>query len=237
MLKINCQKCGVEVETKALNLKFCKECKILDRRERDKVYREKYKDKRKAHYTEYRKTHKEEIAERMKDYNKIYKESHTEERKEYRKNKKENDETYKIEQSIRSKIHTFLRSKDKKKYSDFVGSNILDYKKWLESNFTSKMNWDNYGILWHIDHVIPSCIFDFLNEDEILFCFNWKNTRPLLADINVSRKYSYKDILIHELKTIFYITDKQNENLTNINYGVSNLPIQVRNNLNDLINC
>lgn len=172
----------------------------------------------------------------MKDYNKTYKETHKEDKKVYRKTKKENDDNYKIEQNSRSKLHKFFKSKKNDLYSDLIGCSLKFFKEWLEYNFTEKMNWDNYGTYWHMDHVISVCIFDLTNKEEQLFCFNWKNTRPLEAMLNVSRKYKYFDILIHELKTHFYTRLKYDKK-SNINYGVSNLQNYSRNRLMDLVNC
>ena len=234
MLK-NCEMCNNEFDASRNNVKYCSKCRIIKTKEINKKYREKNKEKRNEHNKKYRETHKIEIALRMKDYNKIYKNTHKVERKQYRKTKKEIDENYKIEQILRSRLHTFFRSKNKNLYSNLIGCSLKEFKEWLEYNFNDKMNWDNYGTYWHIDHIIPICVFDLTNEEEQLFCFNWKNTRPLEAILNISRKHNYFYILMHELKTYFYI--RLNKKISNLNYGVSNLQNQTRNHLMDLVNC
>ena len=171
----------------------------------------------------------------MKDYNKKYKETHRYERKEYRRTKKETDENYKIEQSLRSRFHKFLKvNKGDYDYCELFGCDRIDFNNWLESNFTNEMSWENYGSSWNIDHIIPVSIFDLSKTDEQNFCFNWKNTRPLKPSVNFSRKCSLFDILIQEMKTKFFAKDDGNYN--DINYGVSYLPISTRNRLMDLVN-
>jgi hypothetical protein len=234
MLK-KCQMCNNEFNAKRNNIKYCSECRIIKTQQINKKYREKNKEKRNVHNKMYREIHKEEIALRMKDYNKIYKETHKEDRKKYRKTKKEKDENYRVEQILRSKLHTFLKSKNIELYSDLIGCSLKHFKEWIEYNFTNQMNWNNYGTYWHMDHIIPVCIFDLTCEEEQKFCFNWKNTRPLEAILNISRKHNYFNILMHELKTHFYI--RLNKEISNINYGVSNLQNQSRNLLMDLVNC
>jgi hypothetical protein len=180
---------------------------------------------------------KEKVSERMKVYGKKYKETHKVERQIYRKTKKELDENYKIEQKLRSNLHTFFRGK-KNKYSDLIGCTTIFFKEWLEYNFNSKMNWENYGSYWNMDHVIPISVFDLISMDEQSYCFNWKNTRPLRSITNFSRKYSVYDILLHELKLYFFINMKNSldNKFNNICYGVSYLPKQTRNSLLDLVN-
>ncbi len=233
MIKI-CTVCSINYEANK-NSKYCAECRKIKNREIWKKTREKNKEKRNLEYKEWigRGDNKNKVAERMKTYNKKYKETHVEERKKYRKTKSEIDENYKIEQKIRSKLHTFFKS-TKNKYNSLFGCKTNEFKQWLEYNFSSDMSWDNYGVYWNMDHVIPVSVFNLLNEEEQNFCFNWKNTRPLLCEKNFSRKYSYKDIMLHELKT--YCFSIKNSNFNNMNYGISYLPIQTRNCLEDLVN-
>jgi len=234
-MKNKCEMCKIEFGgDKRKNTKYCHECRLIKNKEIHKKYRDSNKEKRHAYDKEYRKTHKDEIANRMVEYNKIYKQNHRDERKEYRKNKKA-DINYRIERDARSKLHTFFKSKNNNLYSDLIGCSLTKFKKWLEYNFIGKMNWSNYGVYWHMDHVIPVCIFDLSDDKNLKFCFNWKNTRPLEATINVSRKYSYSDILIHELKTHFFSRQNVDE-ITNLNYGVSNLQNYTRNRLMGLVN-
>ena len=54
-------------------------------------------------------------------------------------------------------------------------------------NNTNNFTLENYGQVWHIDHVIPVCSFDVKNEQECLIAFNWRNTMPLLAKENLAK--------------------------------------------------
>ena len=57
---------------------------------------------------------------------------------------------------------------------------------WLSDN-SSEFTIDNHGDTWHIDHVIPLCLFNLENEDEQLLAFNWRNTMPLSCDENLKK--------------------------------------------------
>lgn len=233
MVEIICKRCDINFDATSRHIHYCQECRKIRTSEIEKKTRDKNKEKRNEHNKEYRKTHKNEIATRMQSYNKTYKETHRLERKEYRKNKKETDINYKIELKLRNKFHTFFKS-NKDNYNDLFGCTTNQFNFWIESSFKHDMNWENYGKLWHIDHVIPVSIFDLTNDFDIKFCFNWKNTRPLYSHINVSRKYSFHDILIHEMKTINF--QKENK-FNNHCYGVSYISSHSRNRLMDLVNC
>ncbi len=238
VIEKNCEICDT-IFNGNKNSKYCSdECRIIKRRENDKKYREKNKEKRSEQYKNWinKDDNKDKVALRMKDYNKNYKKEHVDERKIYRKNKKDTDENYKIEQILRSSLHTFFRSKNMKKYSELIGCNLQDFKKWLEKNFSHDMNWNNYGKVWNLDHVFPVSIFDLTNEDEKFLCFNWKNTRPCYSNVNFSRKKNLNYILCHELNLYFFKKNGLNKSFNDINYGISYLPKETRNCLLDLVN-
>jgi hypothetical protein len=58
----------------------------------------------------------------------------------------------------------------------------------LESKFIENMSWDNYGKVWHIDHIIPCSSWDFSNEFENKHCWNYRNLQPLGSSENQSKK-------------------------------------------------
>ena len=54
-------------------------------------------------------------------------------------------------------------SKNNSKFSSsysLLGCDLDKYKKYLEQQFKHDMTWDNYGILWEIDHIKPCASFD-----------------------------------------------------------------------------
>lgn len=73
------------------------------------------------------------------------------------------------------------------------------YISYLEYLFDYSMSWDNYGTYWHIDHINQICNFNLTIDEQRLLAFNWKNTRPLKADENLSRsnKPNFNEIQTH----------------------------------------
>lgn len=69
-------------------------------------------------------------------------------------------------------------------------------------NSTKQPEW---GDDVHIDHIIPSSLFDHTNEEEIKKCWHWRNLRYLPSidnkskgntlDLDLIRSYNIEDLL------------------------------------------
>ena len=119
--------------------------------------------------------------EERRNYNKIL-------RRNLRKNP-----VHRIRNNVsRQIIHALKRSHGSKRGESVL--NKLDYtleqlKEHLESQFNEKMNWDNYGSYWHIDHIYPQSLlpYESLNDDNFKKCWELKNLRPLEAIENMKK--------------------------------------------------
>jgi len=86
----------------------------------------------------------------------------------------------------RSRIAIALKNKQKHTI-EYLGCDSEKYFNWLKYNFNENYNFENYGDIWHIDHVIPIYAFNFNNENEQLLALNWRNTMPLLVCDNLKK--------------------------------------------------
>ncbi len=69
-----------------------------------------------------------------------------------------------------------------------LGCSIEELKVHLESQFNSRMTWDNWGEYWHIDHIYPfAAIPDKNDRSQILAVCNWRNLQPLTATANLKK--------------------------------------------------
>jgi hypothetical protein len=91
-----------------------------------------------------------------------------------------------IKRSLRSRLYTFMKGKNKNSSFKYVGCNFEQLKNHFESKFTKGMTWENYG-KWHIDHIKPCALFNLTIEKEIYECFNYTNLQPLWAKDNLSK--------------------------------------------------
>lgn len=113
-------------------------------------------------------------------------------KRKYKRNKRHNDPIFKLRGNLSNAILKTL----KKGKSNKAGQSILQYleytidvlKKHLENQFDSHMNWNNHGIYWHIDHIIPQSvlIYTSMNDENFKKCWALDNLRPLEAKRNMS---------------------------------------------------
>jgi hypothetical protein len=110
----------------------------------------------------------------------------TEQKNEWCKNESKTNINYRLKKSIAARLRSVITKNDST--MNYIGCNIQYLREWFEYNFTNKMNWDNYGYYWSIDHVIPVCKFDLTDENENLKCWNWTNLTPVSIKYNSSKK-------------------------------------------------
>ncbi len=63
-----------------------------------------------------------------------------------------------------------------------LGCSILELKGHLEFQWTTGMNWDNYGHgknCWTIDHILPLSSFDLTDRAQLLVVCNYSNLQPM----------------------------------------------------------
>lgn len=102
---------------------------------------------------------------------------------EWKKKKRKENIRYVIEDRLRGRIWIALkRQSGKKAYKtiDLLGCEIDFFLKYIESLFTEGMNWEklkNKEI--EIDHILPCCQFNLLDENEQKKCFHYTNLQPI----------------------------------------------------------
>lgn len=88
-------------------------------------------------------------------------------------------------ESLRRKLIKFV-STNSRRYIHLFGCSAHFMRKHLESQFKPDMTWQNRS-KWHIDHIRPCASFEFIDKSDALICFNWKNLRPVFADVNARK--------------------------------------------------
>ena len=109
---------------------------------------------------------------------------HKEVRNAWKRKKRHTDPTFRLMDNIRVRIQALLKSKEPGKTNEIIGCSPQEWVVYLEQQFGSKMNWDNYGEYWEVDHIQP------LSKGG---SFHYKNTQPL----TVSKNRSKSDKLSH----------------------------------------
>ena len=190
----------------------CKNCRklkrlsnIIENKKKDKIYRDKSKEKRNNRSKIYYLNNKDKKKEYDKQYYFLNKSKIINRHNIYNKNKRNVDVAYSLRTIISSAINKALfknkSNKDKKSCLDYLPYSIQDLKNHLENQFDSWMNWENYGSYrkskwddndvstwtWQIDHIIPQSSLPYLsmNESNFLLCWSLLNLRPLSSKQNL----------------------------------------------------
>ena len=122
------------------------------------------------------------------------------------------DPTEKLKRYVRTRIYNCLKGHKTKHAHEYLGCMPDEYLKWILFN-ASEFTLENYGQVWHIDHIIPLSKFNFDNEQDKFTAFNWRNTMPLLAKENLTKnnKVLKPQIEKHLVTLMEYHTEKNIE--------------------------
>lgn len=74
-----------------------------------------------------------------------------------------------------------------------LGCSVEQFRSYLESQFKPGMTWENYGSVWHIDHIKPCAKFNLLDPEQQRLCFHWSNMQPLFALENRHKSDKYEN--------------------------------------------
>lgn len=147
-------------------------------RERGQRYVSENPQKVKDSVTRYRAKNKEKFTAYQRDY----------------KRRKRSDPEYQMLNLARSKICEIRRlaklgsvpKTGRSRFADYFGAEPEIVLQHLSSLFLPEMNWENWGPVWHVDHIIP--ISSGTKSIELIAKLNhYKNLRPLLANENLSK--------------------------------------------------
>lgn len=131
----------------------------------------------------------------------------------YQVDKMKRDPLFKLERRLRCRIYQAFTSQGGKK-SDrtwkYIDCSPKMFQEWIEYQLYDGMTLENYGEIWHIDHVKPVASFDSSKEEDVMKCFSWKNLRPYLAEKNNSKsdKVNLDDIVLQELKVKCFLKQR-----------------------------
>lgn len=125
--------------------------------------------------------------------NQAWRENNEEERKriarEYMKRRYE-DPTFRLRHLSRNRIHRALaygKGAKSARTHELIGCSVEQLRAHLEAKFQPGMSWENYGPVWHVDHVRPCASFDLSDPVQQRACFHFSNLQPLFAEDNIRK--------------------------------------------------
>jgi hypothetical protein len=111
-------------------------------------------------------------------------------RNEWQRTRRRQDPIIRLNRTVSSYINQSLcGTKRGRRWQTLTGYDLHALRRHLERQFTGKMNWQNYGKVWHIDHIRPvkSFAFDAADSDEFRACWALANLRPLPVAENLKK--------------------------------------------------
>lgn len=107
------------------------------------------------------------------------------------------DATYRAITGLRKRCAKVVKGGSQNKLT--FGTTRKKFLEYIEKQFTDGMCWENYGDLWHIDHIYPLARIDKSDKVQIEAVMNWRNLRPMLGTENLLKL----DSVTRKTETLF----------------------------------
>ena len=107
------------------------------------------------------------------------------------------DPKEKFKRYVRTRIYNCLKRNKNKRSVDYLGCSNEEYFNYIMS-YNTDYTIENYGKIWHIDHVIPISKFDMSKDADTKIAFNWRNTMPLCKEQNLRKNNNIDTRQINE---------------------------------------
>lgn len=144
--------------------------------------------KNKEPYLKRSREQKVRLGDSYKEYQKEYSRKNRKELSAKYLNKLKTDPKEKLKHTFRCRFRKLIKGHHKhNSVLNYLGCDIIFLKKWLENNFRDGMTWENHGVVWHVDHIIPCSFFDFGCEEDLKKCWHYTNLQPLLVVENLTK--------------------------------------------------
>lgn len=106
--------------------------------------------------------------------------------RDYFRNRYRTDIEYRIAVSLRRRLGMAVR-KNQKNGSAVrdLGISIADFRSYISALFKPGMTWDNWGKIWHLDHIKPLAAFDLKERDQFLEACRYTNLQPMFVRDNL----------------------------------------------------
>lgn len=143
-------------------------------------YQAENRDRVREQQREYRRKNVEAIAIRNRSAYLKNKPARNEYAKKWNAEQRANDIIFRLKSNLRTRTNGIVRRGGFTKLSsmsEVVGCDWGDLKTHLENHFTAEMSWENYGLVWVIDHHVPLASAESI-EDVMRLC-HFTNLRPL----------------------------------------------------------
>ena len=100
-------------------------------------------------------------------------------------------ETFKLKRKWQIALRRYVLERQASlAYAKYFGLPITLFREWIEMQFDSSTNWDNFSENWQFDHIVPVAYFNFKNKRDLELCWNFTNIR--IEKINLNRNTGHR---------------------------------------------
>jgi hypothetical protein len=164
---------------------YCKQC-LAEKYINEK---EKYQENARNWYLNNKEKHSAHVAQ----YQQENKTSLNVFRKKYYHDTLKKDINYKIANNLRTRLCHLIKKDRLSLGVDILGCSVAELKDYLDKLLLSEMNWENYGEIWEIDHILPCSSFNLEDIGEQQKCFHYSNHQPLFKTTEIAESFGYTD--------------------------------------------
>ena len=148
-----------------------------------KQYRLEHKNEMKQYRLEHYIDNKNKILAQRKQYYIDNKNEILAQRKQYKKQRLQTDPLFRLIDNCRNRVRSALKTNKSKSTLQYIDCSIEFLHQHIQNQFDDKMNWENFGTYWELDHIIP-IMYDNPTESIIRRRLHWTNLQPLKKEDN-----------------------------------------------------
>jgi hypothetical protein len=156
------------------------------RRENNRAWRDANPEKARASNRAWRKANPNKQRTMQRAWRKANPEKHKTSRNRWQQKRYDNDPAYRMMVGLRNRQYEFFTGKARSlSMVRDMGCNREFFLRHIASQFTAGMTMENYGTVWHLDHIYPLAKADIVgNPVHFLAAANWRNLQPMLGPDN-----------------------------------------------------
>ena len=174
-------------ETRARRLEYTRKWRQRNA-ERILLYNRKWATANREHLRAYVRRRRKESNEEICAADRRYRSANLERVrvKEWRSKRRrlKNNPSFRLAHYLGNRMRKTMHGAKGAKMIAILGCSITDFWIYLESKFEPGMTRENYGKVWHVDHIMPCAIFDLTKLEHQKRCFHFSNLQPLFAKEN-----------------------------------------------------
>lgn len=150
-------------------------------------WRAEHPERAAKHRRQWHEKNRERVAEYKRQWVKENRKTVSERQRQWLANRLDSDPVFRLVFSMRTRVRNAVRGVKSAKTIALIGCSEAHLRAHIEKQFRPGMSWENYGPVWHVDHIRPCASFNLSDPEQQRVCFHFTNLQPLFAKENLSK--------------------------------------------------